>query len=882
MQCTKSAIPSVYALLLTGALASGCGEVSSIDAGDDQADAEPGDDGSSGNAVLGLDRSSHDFGTITVGSSAAATTFTLSNSGTASSGLVSVDITGTNAGDFAITSDGCNGTTLAASGSCDISVTFAPEATGERSAELSVIADPGGSASASISGTAVEPGALSVSPPSNDFGSVVVSTSSEATVFTVTNTGGDTTGALASALTGAQMNQFAISADNCSGNTLAASATCTLSVSFAPTTVGAKAASLTVSGSPGGTAVSALSGAGMTSAAITISPVSHNFGGALVGTDGASYTFTATNAGSQTTGTLSVTRSGAASSEFSITNDDCNGQTLGGGANCTITVQFAPSSAGDKTASLDVSATPGGSVSAQLLAVGQNPALLTGSPGSAEFGDIEVGHLGTSITWDIENTGDVATGTLSFSNSNGTDFVATNGCSGTLGPGGSCSVTVNFSPSTGGLRNGTLTMSATPGGSVNLTVSGTGMYRLTVTKSGTGTVSSTPGGINCGGVCSELFAGGAAVTLTATTTNGSNYYFSGWSGGGCSGPARDCDVTVNSSMTVSATFSPMTHNLVFVSSISFPSDLGGVAPYDAQCNALASAAGINNNAGNDYVAYMSSTAATAVDRLGNARGWVRLDGLAFTDTLSALTAGSQVYNPIYYTEFGDPLPGAVAFTGTNANGTVRSNQNCDDWTAGSTAGCLCGRAAGGPTGWSSGTGAGCSSNRYVFCMGKSRTAQLVPTPVSGKRIWMTNTSYTPGSMTPDEKCTAEKPAGVGTARALLAYTTTAADAQLDSGANYVRVDGQLVGSGADIIALAIQSGIWQSANGTYLGTRTYTGQTSLTSVGSATTTCDNWTATTSNARIGWSAVNSTWFWSFSSEGCSGSGAEESYLYCVEQ
>jgi hypothetical protein len=76
---------------------------------------------------------------------------------------------------------------------------------------------------------------------------------------------------------------------------------------------------------------------------------------------------------------------------------------------------------------------------------------------------------------------------------------------------------------------------------------------ITVSKggTGTGTVASTPAGINCGTDCSESFAGGAVVTLSAAPGSGSR--FDGWSGGGCTGTAP-CTLTGNSSLSVSATF----------------------------------------------------------------------------------------------------------------------------------------------------------------------------------------------------------------------------------------------------------------------------------------------------------------------------------------
>src|SRR5205823_3557165 len=59
-------------------------------------------------------------------------------------------------------------------------------------------------------------------------------------------------------------------------------------------------------------------------------------------------------------------------------------------------------------------------------------------------------------------------------------------------------------------------------------------------------------GITCGATCAASFASGTAVTLTAAPAAGST--FSGWSGGGCSGPGA-CTVTLSAATTVTATFS---------------------------------------------------------------------------------------------------------------------------------------------------------------------------------------------------------------------------------------------------------------------------------------------------------------------------------------
>jgi hypothetical protein len=77
-------------------------------------------------------------------------------------------------------------------------------------------------------------------------------------------------------------------------------------------------------------------------------------------------------------------------------------------------------------------------------------------------------------------------------------------------------------------------------------------HTLSVMRLGTGngTVTSTPPGIDCGADCSESYAEGASVTLTATPAAGSA--FAGWSGP-CSG-VQACTVTMDQSHSVSAAF----------------------------------------------------------------------------------------------------------------------------------------------------------------------------------------------------------------------------------------------------------------------------------------------------------------------------------------
>lgn len=96
----------------------------------------------------------------------------------------------------------------------------------------------------------------------------------------------------------------------------------------------------------------------------------------------------------------------------------------------------------------------------------------------------------------------------------------------------------------------TLTMDAAKAVTANFAIA---QRTLTVAKAGggTGTVTSLPAGIGCGADCTEPYAHGTSVTLTADPAADSA--FAGWSGGGCSGTGT-CTLTMDAAKTVTATF----------------------------------------------------------------------------------------------------------------------------------------------------------------------------------------------------------------------------------------------------------------------------------------------------------------------------------------
>lgn len=149
------------------------------------------------------------------------------------------------------------------------------------------------------------------------------------------------------------------------------------------------------------------------------------------------------NTGGAASGALGAAALGAAT-DFAITADGCMGMLLMPGGNCTATARFQPASVGSKMTTLTVMATPGGSDSATLTGIGQSAAALS-APATQDFGAVTVGGT-ASADIVITNTGDTVTSALSVTPPTGEYSVVSNGCTGTLAPGASCTIQLRFSP----------------------------------------------------------------------------------------------------------------------------------------------------------------------------------------------------------------------------------------------------------------------------------------------------------------------------------------------------------------------------------------------------------------------------------------------------
>ena len=163
---------------------------------------------------------------------------------------------------FTVGADGCAGKTIAAGTSCTMSVAFAPTDSVHYFGILAADT-PGRHAEAYLNGNGLA--RLKVAPASKNFGSVRVGTTASAT-FTVTNISPIPAGPIADAIGPTSpyfgFDYFTKTSDNCAGHTLAANASCTLVVKFAPSATTAQVGGLTFTAPLAGTVTATLSGSG--------------------------------------------------------------------------------------------------------------------------------------------------------------------------------------------------------------------------------------------------------------------------------------------------------------------------------------------------------------------------------------------------------------------------------------------------------------------------------------------------------------------------------------------------------------------------------------------------------------------------------------------
>jgi hypothetical protein len=510
-----------------------------------------------------LSTTSLSFAGTVLGQTAAPQTVQITNSGGLPLTGIGTSISGANSTDFTAVTD-C-GSTLAATSSCGVTVTFRPSAARAETATLT-ISDALRAQIVTLNGIGLKPPVIAVSPTTVAFGGLQIGMASTARLVTVANSGGSPLASPSFSLSGPGAANFTLGTTTCS-TSLAAGATCTGLVTFLPQSSGASTATLTVSSSSPGVAAAsiALSGTGLTPPSISVAPATVTLGTVVVGNSSAAFTILIGNTGQVAMTGLSFVvgnATGGVAGDFALSLPTdippclLTGATLNPGASCNVQVTFSPSVVGPETATLTVTganAIPA-TATVSLSGTGSPAIVLQANPVAESFPATAVGTASATQSLTISNLGRQAANGLTLSPTGPFSIVpsATTCRAGSkLSAGSFCTVGLSFAPTAAGDQPGQLTASVT-----NL-----GIAPLTVPLDGTGVavggILPSPTQMTFGSVAVSVTS--AAQTLTVTNSgqaplNGLGIHITGdfaLTANGCAG-----NLAAGSSCTVGVIFQP--------------------------------------------------------------------------------------------------------------------------------------------------------------------------------------------------------------------------------------------------------------------------------------------------------------------------------------
>ena len=235
---------------------------------------------------------------------------------------------------------------------------------------------------------------------------------------------------------------------------------------------------------------------------VNASPTALSFGSVATGATSAAQSVTVSNP----TGAAASVSSIAASGDFSQTST-C-GSSIAANSSCTVSVKFSPTATGARTGSLTINA-GGVTNTVSLSGTGTAPGpVLNAAPASLSFAGTVVGSTAAAQTVTVTNSGTTAASVSGVSVTG--DFSQASNCA-SIAVGGSCAVTVKFTPTTGGTRTGILTVTSNANNNP-----------LTVGLTGAGISSST--NIAAGQPTSASSANSPYVAANMTDADPSTYW----------------------------------------------------------------------------------------------------------------------------------------------------------------------------------------------------------------------------------------------------------------------------------------------------------------------------------------------------------------------
>jgi hypothetical protein len=219
-------------------------------------------------------------------------------------------------------------------------------------------------------------------------------------------------------------------------------------------------------------------GSGVASAAsqLTLWPNDVNFGGVMPGRFSDSRVFTVTNIGDEPAPIYTLAFGGLTPGDFSVTRDDC-GRSVEPGRFCNVAVTFQPSAVGERSAQFIVGTT-GVNPNAWVAGLGSEGAAVGISPTEHVFEPTPVGVRSGWQSFTVSNNGpEPATiDSINVVGANASDFpLDADDCTvtnrGVIPAFGSCTVLLNFIPTTEGERTATIQVT-TDGGDPTSAVRG--------------------------------------------------------------------------------------------------------------------------------------------------------------------------------------------------------------------------------------------------------------------------------------------------------------------------------------------------------------------------------------------------------------------------
>ncbi len=391
------------------------------------------------------------------------------------------------------------------------------------------------------------------------FGNEAVNATSPPQTVTITNSG-STTLNIASITASAGYTDTS----TC-GATLAATNSCTVNVSFAPTAAGFLQGLLTVASDANGpntVQTVSLSGTGVQTLTITVTR-SLTFPAQAQNTTSAPMTVTVLNSDSSTTNAI---LSGATTTgPFAVAS---GGTCAIGGAGiapdntCTILITFTPTGTAPSSGTLVLQDNATGSPQTVMLSgtTATQTISVTVTPPSLTFPAQNENTTSASMTVTVKNTSPGATN-VTFSNISATGpFAVSGGTCSTTGPGiaqnASCTIFVTFTPTGSAPSSGTLSITDNATGSPqSVTLSGTTTVPVT-------TVMVTPASVTFPAQAENTTSAPMTVTVKNTSTGSETLTFSSIttsgpfavSGGTCSTDASP--LAAGASCTIFVTFTP--------------------------------------------------------------------------------------------------------------------------------------------------------------------------------------------------------------------------------------------------------------------------------------------------------------------------------------